>query len=96
MADELLETMALMTANERAVDERMAKAAVVEPRGCTCYPGEGPVPCQRKHAYHECWRAAVLEETRAGIVQIKGRDRQPVEQALLDYMMRVRTALEFY
>lgn len=70
--------------------------AVEPPRGCSCYPGEHPVPCPGKHALTECWRAAVLAETQEMIVELKGHDRQPHEQALLDYMMRVRTAIEGY
>lgn len=63
-------------------------------RSCSCYPGERPEPCQRKHAFHDCWRAAVLEETQQYIVTLKNVDRQPTEQMFLDYCMRVRTALE--
>lgn len=63
-------------------------------RSCTCYPGEGPLPCPRKHALRDCWRAAVIDETQKNIVALKNRDRQPHEQALLDYLMRVRCALE--
>lgn len=37
---------------------------------------------------------AVLEETQRYIVELKNRDRQPNEQKLLDYLMRVRDALE--
>jgi hypothetical protein len=70
--------------------------AAVDMRTCTCFPGEGPVPCPRKFAYHDCWQAAVLDETQNMIVMLKGRDRSPAEQDLLDYLMRVRTALEFY
>ncbi len=65
-----------------------------DPRICTCFPGEGPIPCPRKFALRDCWRAAVLDETQQGIVALKNRDRHPHEQALLDYMIRVRTALE--
>ncbi len=73
------------------MSDREAKA---DTRTCTCYPGEGPVPCPRKFALRDCWRAAVLDETQRSIVILKNRDRQPHEQGLLNYMMRVRTALE--
>lgn len=63
-------------------------------RTCTCYPGEGPNPCTRQFALRECWRVAVLEETQQNIVALKNRDRQSHEQVLLDYLMRVRAALE--
>mgnify|MGYP001591421465 CR=1 FL=1 len=69
-------------------------AQAEDTRTCTCYPGEGPVPCPRKFAFRDCWRAAVLEETQRTIVLLKNRDRQPHEQGLLNYMMRVRTCLE--
>jgi hypothetical protein len=68
--------------------------AAVDTRTCTCFPGEGPVPCPRKFAYHDCWRAAVLKETQENIVALKNMDRNVHEQILLDYMMRVRTALD--
>lgn len=69
-------------------------ASNIDTRTCTCYPGEGPVPCPRKFALRDCWRAAVLDETQQYIVALKNRDRQPHEQKLLDYMMRVRNTLE--
>lgn len=68
--------------------------ATSDPRTCTCYPGEGPLPCPRKFALRDCWQSAVLEETQQHIVALKGRDRTVAEQRLLDYLMRVRTALE--
>ena len=73
--------------------EGMAQAAN-EARPCSCYPGERPVPCERKFASRDCWRSAVLKETQANIVALKNRDRQPHEQVLLDYLMRVRNCLE--
>lgn len=63
-------------------------------RACSCYPGERPEPCERKHASRDCWRAALLKETQQNIVALKNRDRSMAEQAVLDYFMRVRTALE--
>ena len=71
-----------------------AQEAKADTRACTCYPGEGPSPCPRRFALRDCWRKAVLEETQLNIVALKNRDRSPVEQALLNYMMRVRNALE--
>lgn len=68
--------------------------AKADTRTCSCYPGERPDPCQRKHAFRDCWRAAVLEETQGHIVELKNRDRSTIEQQMLDYFMRVRTALE--
>lgn len=64
------------------------------PRTCTCYPGEGPLPCTHQYALRDCWRVAVLAETQMMIVSLKNRDREPPEQSLLDYLMRVRTCLE--
>jgi hypothetical protein len=66
----------------------------LSPRGCSCYPGERPEPCERKHAFRDCWRSAVLKETQQHIVALKNRDRSPVEQEMLNYFMRVRTAVE--
>ena len=65
-------------------------------RQCTCDPDDAPVPCPRKFATHDCWRAAVLVETQENIVRLKNMDRNRIEQLLLDYMMRVRRAMEFY
>jgi hypothetical protein len=62
---------------------------------CTCYPGEGPLPCPRKFALRDCWRSAVLDETQGHIVRLKNRDRRPDEELLLNYLKRVRCALEF-
>lgn len=74
----------------------MDQAAEAKPdtRTCTCHPDDAPTPCPRKFATHHCWRAAVYEETRAGVVAIKNRDRSPEEQRFLDYLMRVERALE--
>lgn len=80
-----------MVAQRCAQLENEAKA---DTRNCTCFPGERPEPCERKFASRDCWRSAVLKETQANIVALKNRDRQPHEQILLDYLMRVRTALE--
>jgi hypothetical protein len=75
-----------------ADDPVMAEAT--DTRTCTCYPGEGPDPCPRKFALRDCWRVAVLDETQRHIVRLKNQDRHPPEQALLDYLMRVRNCLE--
>lgn len=71
-----------------------AAEAKIDTRTCTCYPGEGPLPCTRRHALRDCWRVAVLTETQQNIIALKNRDRHSSEQKLLDYLMRVRTALE--
>lgn len=63
-------------------------------RTCTCHPDDRPEPCERKFATRDCWRSAVLAETQRHIVQLKNRDRNPIEQEMLNYFMRVRTALE--
>lgn len=70
------------------------QAAEAKPRACSCYPGEGPLPCAQQHALRQCWQVAVRDETQKHIVRLKNRDRQPDEQSLLDYLMRVRCALE--
>lgn len=75
-------------------DIPVPEQAKADTRTCTCYPGEGPSPCPRKFALRDCWRSAVLDETQKNIVVLKNRDRQPHEQALLDYLMRVRNVLE--
>jgi hypothetical protein len=73
---------------------QVAGQAKVPPLTCTCHPHDAPNPCQRKHATHECWQAAVMDETRHYIAELKGRDRNSVEQMFLDYLMRVRRAYE--
>ena len=78
----------MSVANEGAAE------AKPDTRACSCYPGEGPLPCPRKHALRDCWRSAVLEETERAIIALKSRDRHTNEQSLLDYLMRVRFALE--
>ena len=77
---------------ERPGNYEAQAAADLHP--CSCFPGEGPVPCQRKHAMRDCWRMAVLRETQENIVALKNMDRNVREQILLDYMMRVRNCLE--
>jgi hypothetical protein len=74
----------------------MDQAAEAKPdtRTCTCHPDDRPAPCPRKFATHDCWRAAVYAETREHIVFLKNRDRQPIEQEMLDYFMRVERALD--
>jgi len=76
-----------MEQTNTAIDTR------IDTRTCTCYPDEGPIPCPRKFALRDCWRSAVLDETQQHIAALKGRDRSPLEQRLLDYLMRVREAL---
>ncbi len=71
-----------------------AAEAKADTRTCSCYPGEGPLPCTKQHALRDCWRVAVLAETNQNIVALKNQDRQPHEQKLLDYLMRVRAALD--
>jgi hypothetical protein len=73
------------------MDQAEAKA---DTRLCSCYPGEGPLPCPRKFALRDCWRAAVLDETQKMIVTLKNRDRDAVGERLLNYLKRVRCALE--
>jgi len=63
-------------------------------RTCCCHPDDAPIPCPRKFATHHCWRAAVYQETRDGMIALKNRDRNPAEQFLLNYMMRVERALD--
>lgn len=64
-------------------------------RTCTCHPDDDrPVPCPRKFAIHHCWRAAVYDETRVGIVALKNRDRNEAEQLWLNYLMRVERAID--
>lgn len=63
------------------------------PHKCTCHPDDRPEPCQRKHGTTHCWQAAVYADTRELIVGLKGGDRSPLQQRLLDYAMRVERAL---
>lgn len=65
------------------------------PRGCSCHPDDRPLPCPRRHASHECWREAVLQETNGELIALKNRDRSPSEELLLNYLKRVRRSLEF-
>lgn len=62
--------------------------------GCICPPDERPEPCEHEYDLRDCWRFAVLRETQDSIVELKNRDRNNAEQVFLDYLMRVRTALE--
>lgn len=71
-----------------------AAEANEDKRKCTCHPDDAPIPCPRKFATHHCWRAAVYDETRVAVVEIKNRDRDPAEQRLLNYLMRVERALD--
>jgi hypothetical protein len=84
----------MMTKQDNTNDPMRAIGMSAAERGCTCHPDERPEPCEHKYAFRDCWRSAVLKETQSRIVWLKNHDRQPHEQALLDYMMRVRTALE--
>ena len=77
-----------------AIENEGCVEAEPDTRTCTCFPGEGPDPCPRRFAYHDCWKAAVRDETQALVVALKNRDRNAYEQLMLDYAMRVRTALE--
>ena len=63
-------------------------------RTCCCHPDDRPIPCPRKFATHHCWRAAVYDETRNGMIDLKNRDRNPAEQMFLNYLMRVERALD--
>jgi hypothetical protein len=76
--------------------------AVADTRPCTCHPADNPpVPCPRQFAVKDCRRVAVLRETQKNIIAIKSRDQNVApnlirfERELLDYMMRVRDALEY-
>jgi hypothetical protein len=71
--------------------ENQAKAG---PQNCSCYPGEGPLPCPLKGALRDCWRAAVIEETQKYIVMLKNMDREAHQERLLHFLKRVRCALE--
>lgn len=71
-----------------------AAEAKPDTRTCACHPDDRPEPCPRKFATHHCWRAAVYDETKAHIVQLKGSDRNSVEQEMLNYFMRVERALD--
>lgn len=70
------------------------EAKAEDTRACTCYPGERPVPCQRKYASGECWRSFVSQCTQRIIERLESRDRTPVDQMALDYFKHVRRALE--
>jgi len=71
-----------------------AAEAKADTRTCCCHPDDAPIPCPRKFATHHCWRAAVYAETFQAMVDLKNRDRQPHEQKMLDYLMRVERALD--
>ena len=86
-----------MAALRFAMDEAhggVEQAAKVDNRTCTCHPDDKPIPCPKKYATRECWRAAVYEETKRYVIGLKNRDRQPHENILLDYMKRVERALD--
>ena len=92
MSDEYLEGIMRKAADYAA--ENQPVEAKAGPTVCSCYPGEGPLPCPLKHALRDCWRAAVLDETQQHIVRLKNQDRHPSEELLLQYLKRVRCALE--
>ena len=90
--------MLIRTDEERASELRAKGWTDVgqaqETRTCTCHPDDNPpVPCPRKFALRDCRRSALLGETQTMIIVLKNRDRQPHEQVLLDYLMRVRDVL---
>jgi hypothetical protein len=68
--------------------------AKADTRACTCSPDDSPVPCQRKFTSSYCWRSAVYDETRAALIELKNRDRSPIEERFLDYLKRVERALD--
>jgi hypothetical protein len=74
----------------------MDQAAEAKPdtRKCMCHPDDRPVPCPRQFATRHCWRAAVYEETRKAVIEIKNRDQSPAEMKFLDYLKRVERALD--
>lgn len=74
--------------------EQAAAEAQPDTRTCTCHDDDRPIPCPRKFATRHCWRAAVYEETKRYVIDLKNRDRQPHEQIILDYMKRVERALD--
>ena len=71
-----------------------AAEAKTDTRTCTCHPDDAPIPCPRKFATHHCWRAAVYEETRKAVIELKNRDTTVAEQKLLNYLKRVERALD--
>ena len=74
----------------------MDQAAGAKPdtRECTCHPDDAPRPCPRKFAAHHCWKAAVYEEARKAIIELKNRDTTVMEQRFLNFLKRVERALE--
>lgn len=71
-----------------------AAEAKEDTRTCTCHPDDAPIPCPRKFAAHHCWRAAVYQETRQGMIDLKNKDRNPGEEMMLNYLKRVERALD--
>lgn len=71
-----------------------AADAKEDTRACCCHPDDRPIPCPRKFATHHCWRAAVYDETRNGMIDLKNKDRNSAEQMFLNYLMRVERALD--
>lgn len=74
----------------------MDQAAEAKPdtRTCTCHPDDRPDPCTRRFATSHCWRAALYDETRTTMIELKNRDRSTAEQEFLSYLMRVERALD--
>jgi hypothetical protein len=75
------------------MDDQAAEAKP-DTRTCCCHPDDRPVPCPRKFAAHHCWRAAVYEETRLAVIELKNRDTSTAELKFLDYLKRVERALD--
>lgn len=78
----------------RVMEAKSKLRTMLANMNCTCPPDERPEPCERRYALRDCWRFAVLRETQDSIVELKSRDRNNAEQVFLDYLMRVKTALE--
>lgn len=77
-------------------EQTMDQAAEAKPdtRTCTCHPDDRPEPCPRRFATSHCWRSAVYSETWEAMVRLKNQDRNPAEQLMLNYLMRVEHALD--
>ena len=73
--------------------EELAEHAV-DRRACSCHPDDRPNPCEKRYAAGHCWRAAVYRETREAMIELKNRDRNPIQEAMLHYLKRVERALD--
>lgn len=71
-----------------------AADAKTDTRTCTCHPEDRPEPCPRKFATSHCWRAALYDEVREGIIELENRDRSQIEQTWLNHLKRVERALD--